>query len=239
MTDAGHALYEITQRYFTVEAEARNLLMSAKHVVTGTLRIGADAPYRVIPILASFGRRYPNVERSVFFGNSQDVLKSVLSGGSDIGILPDFGTHKRLDVIPLRTDRLVIFVSNDHSWVRRRKVSLHELSGETVILREAGSSTRAIFEAALHEKNIKLGETIVMGSREAVREAVASGMGVGIVSEGEIGHDNRLQTLGIRNARLEANECLVCRKADRASPLVAAFLETARDETDASYASAS
>ena len=68
-----------------------------------------------------------------------------------------------------------------------------------------------------------------MGSREAVREAVASGMGVGVVSEGEFGHDTRLHKLAIGNAKIEANECIIYRKADRNSPLLHAFLDTARD----------
>lgn len=237
MTDTGRALFEITQRYFAVEAEARGLLTSAKQIVTGTLRVSADAPYSVIPILAMFGRRYPRVERSVFFGNSQEVLKNVLSGASDIGILPDITVHKRLEVIPLKVDRLIVFVGKNHPWAHRRRVSLRELAEETVVLREAESTTRAVFEAALEERNITLEKTLVMGSREAVREAVASDMGVGVVNAGEFGHDSRLRRLDIKNARLEANECLIYRKADRVSPLVAAFIETARHEMDAKIAS--
>ncbi|MGI9407170.1 MAG: LysR substrate-binding domain-containing protein [Hyphomicrobiaceae bacterium] len=233
LTDTGRALYEISQRYFAVESEARGLLASAKQVVTGTLRIGADAPYGVIPILAAFGRRYPQVERSVFFGNSQEVLKNVLSGASDIGILPEVPPHKRLHSVPLRADRLVVFVAGDHAWGQKRSIKLGRLADETVVLREAGSLTRAAFEAVLAEKGIVLSKTIVMGSREAVREAVASGMGVGVVNEAEFGHDSRLRKLAIKDARIETIECLICRKADRTAPLVAAFLETAQDATHA------
>jgi len=232
MTDTGRTLYEMTTRYFVVESEVQNALKSARQVVTGTLRVGADAPYSVIPVLAAFGRRYPEVERLVFFGNSKDVLNKVLSVASDIGILPGIGKHKRLDVIPLRTDRLVIFVPRNHPWALRRRVSLQDLTNETVILREDGSTTRSVFDAVLKDNNVKLDKTIVMGSREAVREAVAFGMGVGVVSEGEFGHDSRLHKLPIRNVQLGATECLICRKADRELPLVKAFVEMARSGID-------
>ena len=235
MTDTGRALYETTLRYFALEAEVHNVLKSAKQVVTGTLRVGADAPFSVIPVLATFGRRYPKVERSVFFGNSQDVLSNVLSGASDIGILPDIGSHKRLDVIPLKRDRLVIFVARDHPWARRRQISLKDLTSQTVVLREDGSTTRSVFDAVLQQKNIKLDDTIIMGSRESVREAVAFGMGVGVVNEGEFGHDSRLHKLAIANVQLGANECLICRKVDRKLPLVTKFIEMAREDVDSTH----
>jgi len=219
ITDFGRLLYEITQRYFSVEAEAGLLLMSASGLVKGRLRVGADSPHCIIPLLASFTRRYPKVSKSVSFGNSSAVLHDILAGHSDIGILPQVKDDKRLHIIPYLTDRLVVLVGRAHCWAQRRSIKLADLQQETVIMREAGSTTRAVFEAALARHGVGLGDTLEMGSREAVREAVAEGMGVGIVGECEVGHDSRLHKLMVKAAGLKIVEFAVCR-ADRKDDMV-------------------
>src|SRR5699024_7673251 len=70
LTELGKALFEITERQYSLEQDAEQLLSAARELVTGHIRVGADAPYHVIPLLAIFGRRYPGVKLSITFGNS-------------------------------------------------------------------------------------------------------------------------------------------------------------------------
>jgi len=87
-----------------------------------------------------------------------------------------------------------------------------------------GSRTRAVFEAAIARAGVVLGETLEIGSREGVREAVAAGLGIGIVSEGELGVDPRLHALGIREAGgLEVTEYAACLVERQSVRVVAAF----------------
>ena len=90
-------------------------------------------------------------------------------------------------------------------------------------MREVGSTTRAIIDRALKEASIRPAEALEIGSREAVREAVATGLGVGIVAESEFGRDERLHRLTVRDAALQAVEYAVCLKAQRENPVIAAF----------------
>ena len=60
---------------------------------------------------------------------------------------------------------------------------------------------------------------------EAVREAVAAGLGVGVVCEYEFVNDIRLHKLKVKNARMRHTESVVCRLDKRTNPVVAAFLE--------------
>ena len=61
-----------------IEAEARQLLSQARGLIGGKLRVGADSPYHVLPVMAAFGRRYPTIERAISFGNSEEVLDALL-----------------------------------------------------------------------------------------------------------------------------------------------------------------
>ncbi|MEQ8664956.1 MAG: LysR substrate-binding domain-containing protein [Rhodospirillales bacterium] len=224
ITDLGRALLEVTRRYFTAEAEAEQLLATARGLTAGTLRVRADSPYAVIPLLAVFSRRYPRVDTQISFGNSREVLADILDQSADIGFLPDVEGDDRLHVVPVQRDQLVFMVHRGHAWAQRRAVGFEAIADETLLLREKGSRTRAVLEAALAERQVSPGHVLEIGSREAIREAVAAGLGVGVVNDGEFGHDDRLSKLGISGTRLAVTEYAACRKDRRGAGAVAALL---------------
>ncbi len=229
LTEFGKSLFAVTQRYFASEIEALQLLSTAKGLLRGRLRIGADSPYHVVPLIAAFSHRFPAVQRSIFFGNSKEVLGNLYARKSDIAILPEIEADDRLHIIPFRHDRLVIFTHRGHAWSRRKSICLHEVADQTMIMREQGSSTRALFEKALTAKNVVSKNTLEMGSREAVREAVASGLGIGVVCESEIGHDTRLHKLPVRDTKLPVVEYITCLAESRNDAVVTTFFDIVRE----------
>jgi DNA-binding transcriptional LysR family regulator len=130
-------------------------------------------------------------------------------------------------MFPVRQDRLVLFVPKSHAWAKRRSVKPAELAGERLILREPGSSTRRVFETAMIRAGIALEEVIEINSREAVREAVAAGLGIGVVSESEFGNDPRLVKITLAEADLGATEYVACLTERKDLRLIRAFLELA------------
>ncbi len=225
LSDLGRGLFDMTRRLFAQEAEAEQLLSSARGLMSGLLRVGADAPYHVVPLLATFHRRHPGIRLSMTFGNSEHVLQELLARRSDIAVLPDIQGDARIHAVPFRTDRLVVFVTRGHVWAARRSLRLAELDGQRLVLRESGSTTRALFERALTKAGLKPGEVLEIGSREAVREAVAAGLGIGVVFESEFGRDPRLHRLQLRDAKVQALECAACLKERRTVRVVRAFFD--------------
>ncbi|MGI9481101.1 MAG: LysR substrate-binding domain-containing protein [Hyphomicrobiales bacterium] len=229
LTEFGRTLLEVTGRYFASEREAERLLATAKGLLNGRLRVGADSPYYVVPLLAQFSRRYPRVQKSLSFGNSKEVLEALFAHRCEIGIVPEIAPDDRLLAVQLKRDRLVVFVNTSHAWAKQRSVRLGDLAGQTVLLRERGSTTRAIFESALGATGVTLEDTLELGSREAIREAVAEGLGVSIVGEGELGHDDRLHKLSVRDANLNVVEFAACLHERKSIPEVSAFMELAKE----------
>jgi aminoethylphosphonate catabolism LysR family transcriptional regulator len=228
-TELGRVLLDITRRLFALEAEATQLLAAARGLIRGDLRVAADAPYHVIPLLAAFNRRHPGIRLSLSFGNSERVLQELFARRTDVAVLPNVAADPRLEPLPLRRDRLVVFVERGHPWWRRRSIRLGELAEQRLILREAGSTTRAIIEEAMTRAGIAPAEVLEIGSREAVREAVAAGLGVGVVFESEFGRDDRLHKLAMRDARLSAVEYVVCLKDPGQTRVIRAFLDLVQD----------
>jgi len=225
ITELGKALHEITRRQFSLEAEAEQILASARGLLRGQLRVGADAPHHIIPLLGPFNRRYPGIKLSLAFGNSHEVLEGLLDRKSDIAVLADLVPDERLHAVAFRRERLLLFVERSHPWASRKSVKLRELEGQRIVLREPGSITRHLFERAISDARITLGDTLEIGSREAVREGVAAGLGIGVVFESEFGHDQRLHKLAIRDARIESTESAVCLRERLSVRVVRAFFD--------------
>lgn len=229
LTETGRRLRELTRRLATDEAEIDALLTAAQGLKSGRLSVMADAPHLVLPVLGLFHRRHPGIRLAIGFGNSRAVSLALRDRRCDVAVLPDAAQEEGLHSLLLRQDRLVAMLPRNHAWSMRRSVSLQELAQETLLLREPGSATRARLDAALAESGVTPSQSLELGSREAVAEATAAGLGIGVVSESEFGHDRRLVKLSLRGAELSTTEYLVCLESKRDQAPVAAFFDSARE----------
>src|SRR5262245_6707789 len=224
-TELGRQLLAVTRRYFGLETEAEQLLAATRALRGGRLRVGADAPQHVMAALSAFQRKYPGVQLSLSIGNSDEVLQQLLEHRSDVAIIADLEHDPRLFARPVRRDHVIAFVERSHPWAERGAIRLADLAGQRVVLREIGSTTRRAFEAAAAGAAIPIGDVLEIGSREGVREAVAAGLGVGIVSAHEFGHDERLCALAIADVSIEMLEYVACLADRRDLRMVRAFLD--------------
>jgi LysR family transcriptional regulator, low CO2-responsive transcriptional regulator len=224
-TALGRELLILTRRVFSLEAETEQLLAAARGLRKGHLRVGADAPYHVTAALSRFTQRYPGIRLSLTTGNSAELAHDLLEHKLDVAVLANTRGDSRFLAKPLRHDRLVAFVARSHPWARRRRIDLADLHEQRLVLREQGSATRQIFETAMARRGLACGEVLDMNSREAVRETVAAGLGVGVVSAGEFGRDSRLAILELSGGELSMTEYVVCLAERQDLRLVRSFLE--------------
>jgi len=237
LTGLGSALLDVSKKIFFMETRAEDILTAARGLLSGELRVAADSPYLIMPLLGEFHRRHPGIELSLSIGNATEVQHKLLARRCDLAVLPSdpFHTfsHPQTSVPDggqlyrevLSEDRILCVVNLKHSWSRRRTLKFEELADQVLIVREQGSNTRARFEHAMEEAGVTPSSMLEVGSREAVREAVAAGLGVGVISESELGHDRRLHPLKISNRALSVVETLVCLRRARHLPIVKAFYE--------------
>jgi aminoethylphosphonate catabolism LysR family transcriptional regulator len=224
-TALGQELLVLTRRLFSLEAETAHLLSAAQGLRKGHLRVGADAPYHVTAALSAFTQRYPGIQLSLTVGNSAELAHDLLEHKLDVAVLANVTGDSRFFAKPLRHDRLVAFVAKTHPWARRRRVDLADLHQQRLVLREQGSATRQIFETAMARRGLARGEVLDMNSREAVRETVAAGLGVGVVSAGEFSKDSRLAILELTGGDMAMTEYVVCLAERQDLRLVRSFLD--------------
>ncbi len=224
-TELGRALLDAIRPIYAIESEAAELLGRAGGLLRGHLRVGADAPFVVIPMLAAFRAAHPQVSLSLSLGNSSEVLRDLLDGRTDVAALSDRIQDGRLFAVPAARSRQVLVVSTAHPWASRRGVRLRDLDGVPMVMREEGSVTRRAFEAATRRAGVQPEIVMELGSREAIQEAVAAGIGAGVVIEAERGHDARLAFVSLEGASIEHVEYVACLQERRRLRAVTAFFE--------------
>lgn len=227
LTPAGQSLHAITTRLFAAEDEAQALLAGSRALTRGHLRVSADSAYHVMPILAALKRQHEGLTFSLKIDNSAAVLDQLFDHGADIAVMAKMTSDPRLYSMKLREDRLVLFVPRRHPWAKLRRIPLREVAERDLVVRERGSITREVFETRLAESGIKPGTLIEVQTREAVREAVAAGFGIGVVFESEFGNDARFAPIHIADADLAVGEYVVCLEERKRLALVRTFIDIA------------
>jgi LysR family transcriptional regulator, low CO2-responsive transcriptional regulator len=230
LTQAGHELFRITQRMFADEAEARSFLKESQELKTGHLRMGAVGPFHATEMLVAFHARYPGVQISVSAGNSKSVLQNLLDFRTDVAVLAYVEKDSRLWVRQYSEDPIVVFGRKDHPVMKKRRngVMIEELHEMPMVLREHGSNTRRASDVAFAKAGVKPKLIMEIGSREAVREAVASGVGLGMVSLAEYVADPRIIWKPVLNAQIFNYAHIVCMRERLHTRLIAAFLGVAK-----------
>jgi len=224
LTEIGSGLLDITRRLSADEKEAADYLNETRELRTGHLRVGAVGPYHVTDMLAAFNARHPGLYVSVAVGNSRQTLADLIEYRTDVAVLAHVDPDPRLEAIPYRRHRVVVMCPSDHAFARKKSVRLREMEGERLIVREAGSTTRRAFEAALDKQGVAPKIVMEIGSRESIREAVAKGIGLGAVSEAEFIPDPRIRALPVSDAEIYTYAHVVYLKERQNARLVRAFL---------------
>ncbi|MBK8359304.1 MAG: LysR family transcriptional regulator [Comamonadaceae bacterium] len=167
---------------FLSEAGEIETLFNAHQVAT--LHMAASytiGEYLLPDLIGQWKAGHPHARVHLEIANTSRVLDAVAAFDVDLGFIEGSGTHPDLMVQRWRDDRLVIVAAPDHPFVGKR-VSLRRLADATWIVRERGSGTREATDRWLIDSLGRMLVELELGSNEAVKRAVASGLGLGCLS---------------------------------------------------------
>jgi DNA-binding transcriptional LysR family regulator len=178
-----------TGRDFLVEARAvlararaaAQVLNDLAGLKRGSLTIAASqtvANYWLPCRVQTFHTAHPGIELRLSIANTEQVARAVHEGSADLGFVEGDVDDASLAISKVGGDSLVVVVGMKHPWVGRTKITPKDLLATAWVLREHGSGTRSMFEAALRKYGIRFSDLRValeLPSNEAVRAALESG----------------------------------------------------------------
>ena len=183
LTPTGQQLLEYTTSILLQYKEMERFLKDESH--SSSLRIGATVTVGqniIAPIIEQLKVENPDIKCQVTVASTSIIEESLLKSELDVGFVEGDITSTALIVKPILTDEMRVICSPAHPFYMKPSIKLHELNGQTFILREEGSGTRARAEDILRENNITYHTQWNCASFGAIKEAVMHNLGITIIS---------------------------------------------------------
>ena len=213
---------------------ARQELERLSGKVSGELKIGGSTipgAYILPALIGKFRKKNPSVSVQLVIEDTARITEAVLDGGLCIGVVGAKVSDPRIETHAYLKDELVLAVPAGHRWAKKKSVPPSALKDEPFILREQGSGTLRIMEERLEKAGHSLAGlnvVAVVGSSDAVRQAVKAGLGVSILSIRALQDDievGRLSAVRIKGVKMERSFSVILLKGRSRSPLCKAFLD--------------
>ncbi len=206
LTDEGRKILLLTKQLFDVEQQIEDYISESGQELAGSIRIIADSASHVLNILAAFRKKYPKIKVILRSGNSEEVENTLRSFNSEIGIMPNLSKKLDIGMKFLGSSKIIAFGQPEYFDTGKEILKMVDLTKLPIIFREKGSNTRKIIEKEAKIQGVYLKPIIEVEGREAMRELVASGAGIGFVSEAEFVADTRVLKVNIQGDNLIMNE---------------------------------
>jgi DNA-binding transcriptional LysR family regulator len=201
LTDAGSRVYDYAEKIFQLYNEMDNSVRELTGDISGVLILGASttiAEYMLPVLLGDFKAKHPEVTIRLKVANTDGIVAQVENNEIDLGVVEAPVNNKNLIVEECRTDHLVLIVPPGHELANEKNVSIQKIIEYPFICREEGSGTREVMIESMQAAGINPSDMRIameLGSLEAIKGAVETGMGVSILSKATLIKELKLGTL--------------------------------------------
>ncbi|MEZ5704536.1 MAG: LysR family transcriptional regulator [Burkholderiaceae bacterium] len=184
LTAAGATLAEACADIETRMEQLSQDLSALQGVERGHFKLAilTTVKYTVPKLLGGFCAAHPGIEVAMVVGNRENLLQRVANNLDDLYIMGQPPDNLDLVCEDFADNPLVLVAPPDHPLAGKRRIAPERLAGEPFILREPGSGTRLTAERFFSEKGIQLKTRLEVGSNEAIKQTVAGGLGLAVLS---------------------------------------------------------
>jgi DNA-binding transcriptional LysR family regulator len=230
LTQAGEDLLRTARAMSDEWAAFVQRVDAMKGLERGRLRVAlvSTAKYFVPRILGRFCARHPDIDIALEVLNRDGVIARLRENRDDLYIMSIPPTDIALERHPFLPNPLVIVAAKSHPLAGRKRLPLARLASERFILREPGSGTRLACDAHFARAGFVPDVRLEIGSNEAIKEAVAAGMGIAVVSSHALGRKSSgpgLAILGVAGFPLQSNWWILYPRGKNLSPIATRFLD--------------
>jgi DNA-binding transcriptional LysR family regulator len=227
---------KVFQKYAEEAIEQRRVVLIAlaemHRVPRGEIVVAANEGtcLHILPeVFAEFKRQYPSVAVSVKRLEHNKILEAIIENSCDFGIVSMPVPDKRLTVVPIHRDELIVITPPDHPLAHRKKATVAEVIEYPLLLPKLGR-TRDALEAIFDDRRLKPTVSMELDSSELLKRFVAVGVGVGFIARSNVVEDLQAKVLAavaLADASIQRDLALVFRKDKALSRAALAFIEIA------------
>ncbi|MEW6695386.1 HTH-type transcriptional activator CmpR [Tepidimonas thermarum] len=233
-TDAAHLLQAAALDLFARWQRFEEDLQALHGLERGRLRIAGvtTTEYFIAQWLRRYTDHHPGIEIELAVDNRDAVVRRLQQDDTELAVMMMPPQAPPLQRVPLMRNPLVLIGPLGHPWAGARRVPRAALNGQPMLMREAGSGTRLATEAYLHTHGLTPTLRATLGSNEAIKHAVAAGLGLAVLSRHALADDpahDGVAVLPVAGFPIERRWLLVWRSDRRLSLAARRFVEFVQD----------
>lgn len=185
LTEAGQALAAAARQVEQAWEVFAQQTAALRGLERGHLRVAvvSTAKYFVPRWLGRFCQAHPEVDVALEVLNRDGVVQRLRDQRDDLYVMSHPPTDLALTTHVLMPNRLYLIAPESHALAGQACVPLSAFADDRFIVRESGSGTRWAMSQAFSRLGFQPRSVMVLGSNEAIKEAVAGGLGVAVLSE--------------------------------------------------------
>ncbi|ELS03012.1 transcriptional regulator [Xenococcus sp. PCC 7305] len=185
LTDAGTELLSTCQDVFERLTNFQMTVADLKGMKQGQLKLAVitTAKYFIPRLLGSFCQKYPGIDVTLKVTNHKTIQQRILNNEDDLYIVSNPPQEIDLYSQSFLDNPLVVVANKKHHLAGKSMVAISELDGEPFIMREQGSGTREAVLKLFNQHDISVRVRLELGSNEAIKQAIAGGLGISVLSE--------------------------------------------------------
>jgi len=198
LTPEGEVFYDYSKRILQICDALHSKLQEIENVVSGNIRVATiySIGLHVLPsYVTRFLQRYPSVNVHVEYRLDHQVYESVLGNVVDLGLVAYPTRDPKLEIVPLRADKLVLICHPQHPFAGRKSVTVKALRGQKFINFERDIPTRQALDKIFKEHRVTVEQVMAFDNIETVKRAVEIDSGVAIVPQETIAQEVAHETL--------------------------------------------
>jgi LysR family transcriptional regulator, low CO2-responsive transcriptional regulator len=227
LTDAGRLLLAVCNDWLETWARFEQSIADLQGLKQGRLRIAVvtTSKYFIPRVLGPFCELYPGIDVAMEVVNRDRLLERLARNEDDLyimGLPPE-----DIDSEPLVINPLVVIAPIGHALDGRGAIRFAELADQCFLVRERGSGTRIAVERIFREQGIPLQVKMELGSNEAIKQAVAGGLGLAVLSRHALNSltgSEGLVELAVEGFPIERHWYVVTPRGKRLSVVAETFL---------------
>jgi DNA-binding transcriptional LysR family regulator len=191
LTDAGRELLATCGDWLETWSRFEQSIADLKGLKQGRLRLAVvtTGKYFMPRVLGPFCDLYPGIDISMQVLNRHHLVERLKENSDDLYIMGAPPDGLEIESERLMENPLVVLAPASHPWSNRRQIPIADLASVAFVMREQGSGTRTAVEREFQKRGLPLHVKLELGSNEAIKQAVASGLGLTVLSRSTVRPD--------------------------------------------------
>ncbi|HEX6626075.1 MAG TPA: LysR family transcriptional regulator [Pyrinomonadaceae bacterium] len=200
LTQAGEAFYNASREVLRAYGELEESMRTLTGTVSGTVRVATvySVGLHELPTpVREFMSRYPQAKIDLEYSRTTRVVRDVLDGAVELGVVAFPEKKRGLEVVPLKGDRLVLICPPGHPFARRKKLRAADLKDQDFVLFERDIPTRRAIDRILRAHGVAVRRVAEFDNIETIKRAVEVGLGLAVVPRPSVLDEERSGQLAV------------------------------------------